>query len=566
MLKPQGNSTRDILSLDGIWNFAVASQDIETEQTWKTNISPRLQIPSHFVIPKGWSQERIFLRIDAATHRGRVYINDEFVVEHIGGYTPFDADITPLVAAGGRLRLTIATKAALPAGLFNYAGLARSVWLYTVPNNYISDITVTTDLFDDARGVINFDVRTYQPVERGRIVVFAIDEDDKVVSQAEGQHGQLIIDPVIAWKPGAAYLYTFRAFIVLEEGTHEALDIYELAVGVRSVQIRGNRFLINGKPFYFTGFGKHEDSPIRGRGFDPAYMVHDYQLMKWMGANSFRTSHYPYATETLEYADRHGVVVIGETPAVGMNLAIAAGKHGWPSQPTFSPDTVSEATQAAHDQDIRELISRDKNHASVVMWTVTNEPAAHETGAREYFEPLVALTRKLDPTRPICFTNEMRAPPTKDRLADLFDVLCLNRYYGWYVDTGDLVAAEKRLETELLAWQERFGNPMIMTEYGVDTLAGLHSVNNTPWAEEYQTSFLQMYHRVFDRVDSIIGEHVWAFADFQTNSTVFRLDGNKKGVFTRDRRPKAAVHYLRDRWSGSQCPLNLLSKSNGQEI
>lgn len=283
------------------------------------------------------------------------------------------------------------------------------------------------------------------------------------------------------------------------------MDIYELAVGVRSVQIRGNRFLINGKPFYFTGFGKHEDSPIRGRGFDPAYMVHDYQLMKWMGANSFRTSHYPYATETLEYADRHGVVVIGETPTVGMNLAIAAGKHGWPSQPTFSPDTVSEATQAAHDQDIRELISRDKNHASVVMWTVTNEPAAHETGAREYFEPLVALTRKLDPTRPIYFTNEMRAPPTKDRLADLFDVLCLNRYYGWYVDTGDLVAAEKRLETELLAWQERFGKPMIMTEYGVDTLAGLHSVNDTPWAEEYQTSFLQMYHRVFDRVDSIIG-------------------------------------------------------------
>ncbi|KAK7211192.1 hypothetical protein V2G26_018370 [Clonostachys chloroleuca] len=467
MLKPQGNSTRDILSLDGIWNFAVASQDIETEQAWKTNISPRLQIP-----------ERIFLRIDAATHRGRVYINDEFVVEHIGGYTPFDADITPLVAAGGRLRLTIATKAALPAGLFNYAGLTRSVWLYTVPNNYISDITVTTDLFDDARGVINFDVRTYQPVERGRIVVFAIDEDDKVVSQAEGQHGQLIIDPVIAWKPGAAYLYTFRAHIVLEEGTHEPW-IY---MNWPSVCVLCK--------FAETGF-----SSMANLSISP-------------DSASMRTLQYVAEVliqQTLEYADRHGVVVIGETPTVGMNLAIAAGKHGWPSQPTFSPDTVSEATQAAHDQDIRELISRDKNHASVVMWTVTNEPAAHETGAREYFEPLVALTRKLDPTRPIYFTNEMRAPPTKDRLADLFDVLCLNRYYGWYVDTGDLVAAEKRLETELLAWQERFGKPMIMTEYGVDTLAGLHSVNDTPWAEEYQTSFLQMYHRVFDRVDSIIG-------------------------------------------------------------
>ncbi|KAM0428517.1 hypothetical protein ACHAPT_006877 [Fusarium lateritium] len=608
MLKPQANSIRELVSLDGIWNFALASQDIEAEQAWKTTIPHHLQVPvpasyndifadqairDHVGwvyyqrtvnIPKGWSQERFFLRVDAATHRGRVYVDNDFVVEHVGGYTPFEVELTPLIKAGGAFRLTIAVCnelhwGTIPPGrievgndgrrrqlyqhdFFNYAGLARSVWLYAVPTTFISDITVNTDLVDGGKGIVDFDFQTNQPIGQGRVNVSLVDEEGRVVGQARGQQGRLTIDAVIPWKPGAAYLYVLHAQILGDE--QAVLDTYHLSVGVRSISVSGNRFLINNEAFYFTGFGKHEDSAVRGRGYDPAYMVHDCRLMDSMGANSFRTSHYPYAEEVLEYADRHGVVVIDETPAVGLNLAIVAGKHGWPNRPTFAPDAVSKATQAAHSQAIRELISRDKNHPSVVMWTITNEPAANEDGSREYFEPLVALARKLD-QRPICFTNEIRAPPDKDRLADLFDVLCINRYYGWYVDTGDLVEAESRLETELRAWQEKFNKPIIISEHGVDTLAGLHSNCDTPWAEEYQVRYLETYHRVFDRVDSVIGEHVWGFADFQTQSTVFRVDGNKKGVFTRDRRPKAAVEYLRRRWRGPRNPAALLREKSTEQ-
>ena len=92
------------------------------------------------------------------------------------------------------------------------------------------------------------------------------------------------------------------------------------------------------------------------------------------------------------------------------------------------------------------------------------------------------------------------------------------------------------------------GKPIIITEYGADTVAGLHSVAPVPWTEEYQVAFLEMCHRVFDRVDAVVGEHVWCFADFATASGVRRVDGNKKGVFTRDRRPKVAAHFLRRRW------------------
>jgi beta-glucuronidase len=142
----------------------------------------------------------------------------------------------------------------------------------------------------------------------------------------------------------------------------------------------------------------------------------------------------------------------------------------------------------------------------------------------------------------------MLAPFDKDQISDLFDVLMLNRYYGWYVDTGDLTAAERNLEAELRGWADKYRKPIVITEYGADTLAGLHSVTPVPWSEEYQTALLEMSHRVFDRVDAVVGEQIWNFADFATVSGVNRVDGNKKGVFTRDRRPKAVVHHLRRRW------------------
>ncbi|KAH7160586.1 glycosyl hydrolases family 2, TIM barrel domain protein [Dactylonectria estremocensis] len=270
--------------------------------------------------------------------------------------------------------------------------------------------------------------------------------------------------------------------------------------------------------------------------------------MDWMGANSFRTAHYPYAEEVLDYADRHGIVVIDGTAAVGLNLDIVAGVFGFKGPPTSSPESINEKTQAAHAQGIRELIARDKNHASVVLWTISNEPACSESGAREYMEPLVTLTGILDPTRPVCFTDMGHVIAEKDIITDLFDVLCLNRYYGWYSQSGALVAAEQALGKDLLGWQEKYRKPIIMTECSADTQAGLHDVCDVPWSEEYQSRFLEMSHRVFDQVDGVIGEHVWTFADFHCTSAMFRVDGNKKGIVTRDRRPKSATQVLRRRW------------------
>jgi beta-glucuronidase len=126
--------------------------------------------------------------------------------------------------------------------------------------------------------------------------------------------------------------------------------------------------------------------------------------------------------------------VIDETPAVGLNLIMSSGLMGVERKCTWGPDACNDQTREAHAQSIRELIARDKNHPSVVLWSISNEPDSSEKGAREYFEPLVKVAREADPSRPICFVNVMFAKYNNCLISDLFDVLCLNRYYGWYVN------------------------------------------------------------------------------------------------------------------------------------
>ena len=204
-----------------------------------------------------------------------------------------------------------------------------------------------------------------------------------------------------------------------------------------------------------------------------------------------------------------------------------------------------------HAQAIRELVARDKNHPSVVLWSIANEPESDTEGAERYFEPLFELARELDRTRPVGFVNVMLAPYGKCRVSQFGDVLMLNRYYGWYVNTGDLAAAERAWEEELRGWASE-GKPIIITEYGADTYPGLHAVTPTPWTEEYQVAYLAMNHRVFDRIDAVVGEQVWNFADFATTAGIMRVGGNKKGAFTRDRQPKQAAWELRRRWRGEK--------------
>jgi beta-glucuronidase len=594
MLTPRPSSSREYLRLDGLWRFRFDPFAEGAGARWWSGPLPggrEMPVPASYNdlvtdpaerdyvgdvwyqrevwVPGSWAGRRIVLRCDAATHHGTMWAGDTEVAEHTGGYTPFEADVTALARLGEPLRVTLRvgnelTLDTIPPGVisthpdghrtqryfhdfYNYAGLHRSVWLYSTPPSFIDGVVVRTD-FDprSGRGLVDYQVEAVDDHGAyGAALTSAVlrDADGAVVARATGPAGELPVPSARPWHPGDPYLYRLD----LAHGEDE----YSLPVGIRTVRVAGDRLLLNGEPVRLRGFGMHEDGALRGKGHDDARMVRDFALLKWIGANSFRTSHYPYAEEVLDYADRQGLLVIGETPAVGLHLSLGhMGDHG---ATTFAPDRIGAAAAAAHRQAIGELITRDRNHPCVIAWSIANEPDTAEEAARPYFAPLVAATRELDPTRPVCFANVATAPPEADVVTDLFDLICVNRYFGWYADTGDLAAAERDLEDELRAWA-RHGKPIVVTEFGADALAGLHALPATLWSEDYQVALIAASLRVFRRVPEVIGEHVWNFADFATAQAVHRPGGNHKGVFTRDRQPKAAAWLLRELWRPEQSP------------
>ncbi|XP_053187736.1 beta-glucuronidase [Scomber japonicus] len=599
MLFPRESSSRELKELNGLWVFrADKSTDRNQgfQKAWyksplaETGPVIDMPVPASYnditqdatlrdfigwvwyerevMVPARWITDegiRVVLRVGSAHYYSVVWVNGVQVAEHDGGHLPFEAEIGSVIRKDPTMpcRITIAvnntlTLQTLPPGIiqhmndptkypagffvqniyfdfFNYAGIHRSVLLYTTPKAYVDDITVVTDFLDNT-GLVKYKV-SVQGAATASLKVTLMDKNRRCVASSNESTGVLKVKDVNLWWPylmheTPAYLYSMEVRLKAadERSTYE--DVYSLPVGIRTVNVTSTQFLINNKPFYFHGVNKHEDSDIRGKGFDWPLIVKDFNLLKWLGANSFRTSHYPYAEEILQMCDRHGIVVIDECPGVGIKDIRSFGN----------------ASLAHHLVVMDELVRRDKNHPSVVMWSVANEPAAEMPPAEFYFKTLIMHTKALDPTRPVTYITDSNY--ARDKGAPYVDVICVNSYFSWYHDPGHLEVIPIQLNNQFESWYGKYQKPIIQSEYGADAVPGLHSDPPVMFTEEYQNVVLQSYHDVFDqkRKQYVIGELIWNFADFMTVQGITRVVGNKKGVFTRQRQPKAAAFVLKERY------------------
>uniref|UniRef100_A0A8C2A7M6 Beta-glucuronidase n=1 Tax=Cyprinus carpio TaxID=7962 RepID=A0A8C2A7M6_CYPCA len=577
MLFPTESPSREVKDVSGLWIFRADESPERSrgfEQQWyksplaETGPVIDMPVPSSYNditqdaqirdfigwvwyekdvwVPARWIQDRgtrIVLRVGSAHYYSVLWVNGVKVTEHVGGHLPFEADISGVLrqTSGNQCRITVAVNNTLtletlppgtiqymtdrsryPAGyfvqntnfdFFNYAGIHRPVLLYTTPKAHIDDITVETT-FSDNIGLVSFNVSVLGS-SKAAVKVTLSAQDGRCVASADGSRGVLKVTDVNLWWPylmheNPAYLYSMEVQATAEDGQ---TDVYTLPVGIRTVKVTSTQFLINNKPFYFHGVNKHEDADIRGKGFDWPLVVKDFNLMKWMGANSFRTSHYPYAEEILQMADRHGIVIIDECPGVGIKDIRSFGN----------------VSLAHHLTVMEELVRRDKNHPSVVMWSVANEPAS-----------------EMPPEEKTVFADSLCSA----RQAPYVDVICVNSYFSWYQDPGHTELIGLQLNTQFDNWYGKYQKPIIQSEYGADAVPGLHSDPPMMFTEEYQKTVLQNYHNVFDqkRKEFVIGELIWNFADFMTSQSIIRVVGNKKGIFTRQRQPKAGAFLLRERY------------------
>jgi beta-glucuronidase len=587
VLYPIQNSVRNKLDISGIWDFKTDPDGVGEQGGWFNGLteSRPIAVPGSWneqyedlfgylglawyvrrtYVPSTWRGQRVFIRVGSANYQGTVYINGERVGGHEGGHLPFAFEITALVrwdaenviaiSVENELKPTRVPSGNLPSSamsmfmstprttfdFYPFAGLHRPVVLYTVPQTFIEDVTVVTDI-DGADGTVTITTRLNEPrAARGSVTLSGGAEPVTAeVSFNEGEaEAELRVPNARFWSDKDPYLYD------LTVATDS--DGYTLQVGIRTIAVQGGQILLNGQPVQLNGYGRHEDFPASGKGLNLPLMIKDYQLMRWTGANSYRTSHYPYSEEEMQLADREGFLIIDEIPAVSLQFD--------------NDENVAERLRICLQQ-IDELVARDKNHPSVLMWCVANEPMPRNFGVgsisgttekdpseemgKTFLETLLQRARDLDGTRLVTLVTVMGGPQS---WMEKGDVVCMNRYWGWYTLGGELDKARAALEKELDQVWETWGKPIIMTEFGADTMAGMHGHPNVMWTEEYQADYIRFHLEVAAARDFVAGMQVWNFADFAAVQSIARVGGlNMKGVFTRTRQPKMAAHMLREFW------------------
>ncbi|KAG4073597.1 hypothetical protein HA402_000821 [Bradysia odoriphaga] len=489
LLYPSESETREVISLDGLWDFAM-SDPHSPRQVLCDNTLSSISIPQGGIVEGDGDNGKVLLQ-------------------------QYDFDF------------------------FNYAGIHRSVHLYTTPNTYIRNLHVESSVDDVGHGHVNFEITLSDDSAANSANLNIYDKDSNVVASQTldgGMRGVLIIHNVRKWwpylmNPDPGYLYTIEVRIATE--TEQDVDIYRKKFGVRTLRWTSTEFLINDRPVYFRGFGKHEDSDIRGKGLDLAILTRDFSLLQWIGANAYRTTHYPYSEESMQFADEHGIMIIDECGFVQTNIVL---------------DYTEELLQN-HKANMEQLIHRDRDHPSVIMWSIANEPRSEADNADWYFSEIASHTKRLDPTRPI--TASIDRSLDRDKSASYLDVISFNRYNTWYTNPGRLDTITNNVVNEARRWHEKHLKPVIISEYGGDTLEGLHLLPAFIWTEEFQMELFSKHFEAFDKLRNegfFIGEFVWNFEDFQTKQGITRLNGNKKGVFTRSRQPKAVAQLLRMRY------------------
>jgi beta-glucuronidase len=587
MLFPQQNDRRNKLDLSGIWDFRIDPEHVGEADEWFNGLADArpIAVPGSWneqyadifnyldlawyvtrtYVPRSWQGQRVFIRVGSANYYGTVYVNGVRVGSHEGGHLPFAFEITNLLkwdaenvvaisvenelkptrVPAGNMSTALGPFASFPRTTFDFfpfAGLHRPVVLYSVPQTSIEDVTVVTDI-DGVEGSVTVTARLNEPVAAQGSVTLSGGNTALQATlsfQAGVAEAKLNVLAPRPWSDKDPYLY--------ELTVSTDSDRFALPVGIRTIGVEGGRILLNGQPVKMNGFGRHEDFIASGKGLNLPLLVKDYQLMRWTGANSYRTSHYPYSEEEMQMADREGFLIIDEIPAVSLQFE--------------NEENAADRLRMCQQQ-LDELVARDKNHPSVVMWCVANEPmpsslnletlAASASGdpsvlrGKQFLDTLLRRARELDPTRLVTLVTVMGGP--QDWMQEC-DVICMNRYWGWYVLGGEMDKALASLEQELDQVWNLWHKPIIMTEFGADTMPGLHGQPPVMWTEEYQADYIRGHLQVAGHKEYVAGMQVWNFADFAAVQSIMRIGGlNMKGIFTRTRTPKLAAHVLREFWA-----------------
>jgi beta-glucuronidase len=561
-------ASRKTISLDGTWNTIVdpyesgipsryyeppKPKDKSALIEFDFDHSPKLHVPGDWNTQRDsllfyegplWYQRqfayqkrlhtRVFLYFGAANYQTRVWLNGSKLGEHVGGFTPFNFEVTGQITDGENSVVVEADNTRHEDGVpsrhtdwWNYGGLTRGVKLVEVPDTFIENYAVHL-----AKGSCGTCERKADQLEgwvqldgsaSGASVTIEIPEAHVKETAAVDGAGRAVFKigakMLQLWTPENPKLYEVK----ISAGDDSVSD----EIGFRTIETGGTQILLNGKPIFLRGISVHEEAPFRsGRAFSEE---DDRTLLNWakeLGCNFVRLAHYPHNEDMVRLADRMGLLVWEEVPVY------------WEMQ-WQDPATLENAKAQ-----LRDAIARDQNRAAIVLWSVSNEtPIGPERNA--FLKSMAEYARSLDGTRLITSASDkwhfsdQHTAELNDPLGEYLDVIGLNEYIGWYGN-------RKTEDADQIEWKFAYAKPVIVSEFGADALYNLHADAQTRFSEEYQASLFQHQLGMLGRMPQLAGMSPWILMDF--HSPRRPLPGiqdyfNRKGLIS-DRGQRKQAFYI----------------------
>ncbi len=581
-----GIDHRHVTSLDGDWHYLVdqaPARDLYTDKGsindhgYAMNTHPNISSGPHneeydfataptLKVPGDWNTQvaqlfnyegvlwyqrnfdaqpkpgtRTFLHIGAANYRSHVWVNQKRVCDHEGGFTPFDCEVTAVLHAGSNFVVIAVDATRLVDGIpsvgydwYNYGGLTRDVSLVTVPSAFIDDYDI--HLVHES---------TWQPGTKeitgyihvldaapGTAVTLDIPEAGAHADLKTGADGRASFTvkarKLTLWSPETPKLYK----VALASGAGEQQDKLVDDIGFRDIRVEGTRIVLNGKPVFLKGINVHAEAPIRGGRVDNDQDVALlFGYLKKLDANFARLCHYPHDERMTRAADRDGIMIWSEIP-------------NWQHISFDKPEVYTKDVTM-----LEEMIRRDRNKASVILWSVSNETGNNPTRTK-FLTDLANEARKLDSTRLItsALNSEHVTGETAtldDPLTNALDVVGVNEYIGWYGG-----APEDAIHMHWVLPEK----PIIMSEFGAEAKYGNHGAVNQRWTEEQQAEVYKDQLIMFSGIPQLRGITPWILMDFRsTTRNIPKLqDGyNRKGLLSEEGQEKQAFSVLQNAYKNN---------------
>lgn len=472
-------------------------------------------------------QTHVFLHFGAVNYAAHVFVNDTYVCQHEGGFTPFDCEVTNVLRPGNNFvvvaadnRRELARVPGIKTDWWNYGGITREVSLVEVPESFVDDYSLQLKQGTENQLEGHVHLVGANAGEKVTLRIPELNMEKTAETDASGNAAfSFTATGLRPWSPEDPKLYQIEI--------HAGPDTLRDEVGFRTVEVKGEQVLLNGKPVFLRGVCIHAEAPYRsGR----AWSRQDAEtLLGWaheLHANFVRLAHYPHDETMTRTADRMGIMVWSEIPVYWGN--------DW-----TNPHTFDVAAQQLH-----EMIRRDHNKASVILWSMSNEtPISPERTA--FIARLASLARQQDPSRLITSAVVTHFQGQKavlnDPLGQYLDVLGYNEYIGWYNgkpnDAPDYV------------WEDPLHKPLIISEFGGGAKAGLHKDADYRFSEEYQANLYHQQFQMFKNIPFLAGITPWVLMDFR--SPMRQLPGiqdyyNRKGLVSDKGEKKKAFFVLED--------------------